>query len=150
MAGSAASQMIFFIASMIVATAVAGVFVTTTINLARDIREEADRQGDQFNTQIQVINDASKMPYNATCSTLVVYVKNIGSAGIDFNSVTIILNGTYFTKNNMTFLLKDGASAWTTGKVLEITLTNVTLAAGDHTMRVWVGTREHVDFAFKI
>lgn len=150
MAGTAASQMIFFIASMIVATAVAGVFITVTINLAGDIKEEANRQGSQFNTQVMVINDPSKMPYNDTCSTLVVYVKNIGSTEIDYNSVTIILNGTYFTKNNMTFVLKDGASAWTTGVVLEITLTNCTLSAGDHTMRVWAGTVEKVDFAFKI
>jgi len=150
MAGSAASQMIFFIAAMIVATAVAGVFITVTINLAGDIKREALIEGEQFNTQIAVINDASKMPYNDTCSTLVVYVKNIGSADIDHTTVTIILNGTYFTKNNMTFQLLDGASGWKTGVVLEITLGNVTLASGDHSMVVWVGTRERVEFAFRI
>jgi flagellar protein FlaG len=150
MPGTSASQMIFFIAAMIVATAVAGVFVTTTINLSKDIQKQAKQQGDQFNTQILVVNDPSTMPYNATCSTLVLYVKNIGSSDIDYTDVIIILNGTYFTKNNMTFQLKDGASDWKTGVVLEITLTNVTLASGDHTMRVWVGTREHVDFPFKI
>jgi flagellar protein FlaG len=150
MPGTAASQMIFFIAAMIVATAVAGVFVTTVINLSKDIRKEADSTSDRFNTQIQVINDPSMMQYNSTCSTLVVLVKNIGTAGIDYNTVTIILNGTYFTRNNMTFALKDGASDWTSGVVLEITLTNCTLGSGDHKMKVWAGTRENVDFSFKI
>jgi flagellar protein FlaG len=150
MPGTSASQMIFFIAAMIVATAVAGVFVTTTINLSRDIRNTADDTGTQFNTQIAIINDPSAMPYNDTCSTLVLYVKNIGSTVIGTNSVTILLNGTYFTRDNMTFQLKDGATGWAKEVVLEITMTNVTLAAGDHTLKIIVQGKESVSFAFKI
>jgi len=150
MPGTSASQMIFFIAAMIVATAVAGVFVTTTINLAKNIRDTAKDEGNQFNTQITIINDPSAMPYNATCSTLILYVKNIGSTVIGENTVTILINGTYFTKNNMTFQLLDGATEWKREVVLEITLNNVTLASGDHTLKLIVQGKESVSFPFKI
>ena len=149
MPGTSASQMIFFIAAMIVATAVAGVFITVTINLAKDIRKTADDTGGGFNTQITVINDPSAMPYNATASTLVVYVKNIGSAVIDVNSTVILVNGTYFTKSNMTFSLLDGAKEWKREVVLQITLSNCTLAAGDHSLKIIVQGTESVTFSFK-
>lgn len=150
MAGTAASQMIFFIAAMIVATAVAGVFVTTVINLSKEIRDEADKQKDQFNIRATIINDASAMPYNATCSTLIIYVKNTGSRGLDQNTITILLNGTYLTKDNMTFAFKDGATSWEPRVVLEITLTNVTISTGDHTLKMWVYTKALDPFKFKI
>jgi len=150
MPGTSASQMIFFIAAMIVATAVAGVFVTTTIHLAGDIRDEANRQRDEFNIQVKIINDESAMPYNATCSTLIIYVKNTGSIGLDYNTVAMILNGTYFTKNNMTFQFKDGATDWNPGVVLEVTLFNVTLASGDHSLKLIVGAKKFPSFPFKI
>jgi flagellar protein FlaG len=150
MPGTSASQMIFFIAAMIVATAVAGVFVTTVISLAKDIRGAADDTDTQFNTQITVINDPSAMPYNDTASTLIVYIKNIGSTVINPMSVVILVNGTYFTKDNMTFALKDGASEWNKEVVLEITMTNITLSSGDHTIKIVVQGKESVSFAFKI
>ncbi|MBM4248176.1 MAG: flagellar protein G [Euryarchaeota archaeon] len=150
MPGTSASHMIFFIASMIVATAVAGIFVTTVINLAGDIREAADDEAKQFNTQVTIINDPSAMPYNDTCSTLVLYVKNIGSNILGSNTVTILINGTYFTRDNMTFRLLDGATEWGKEVVLEITLTNITLATGDHSLKLIVQGKESVVFKFKI
>jgi flagellar protein FlaG len=150
MPGTSASHMIFFIASMIVATAVAGIFVTTVINLAGDIRDTADKNVIDFNTQITVINDPSAMPYNDTCSTLILYIKNIGSADINPETVLVALNGTYFTKANMTWQLWDGADAWRTEKVLEVTIYNVTLAPGDHSLMVRVQGTEFTTFKFKI
>jgi archaeal flagellar protein FlaG len=150
MPGTSASQMIFFIAAMIVATAVAGVFITTTINLAKDIRGGAKQQQDQFNTQITIISDPSAMPYNATCSTLVLLVKNIGSTVIDTGTVTVQINGTYFTKNNMTFQLLDGATEWKNEVVLEVTIYNITLASGDHSLKLNVVGKEFTTFKFKI
>jgi archaeal flagellar protein FlaG len=150
MPGTAASQMIFFIAAMMVATAVAGVFITTTINLAKDMKKGGDDIKNQFNTQITVINDPSAMPYNSTCSTLVLYIKNIGSADISQDTVMVALNGSYFTKANMTFQLLDGASAWKNEVVLAVTIYNVTLASGDHSLMVRVQGIEFTTFKFKI
>ena len=151
MPATAASQLIFFIAAMVVATAVAGMFVTTTINISKDIRRAADAQSKDFNTQVMIINDASAMPYNSTCSTLVVYILNTGSVVIDENSTRIILDGgTYFGRDNMTFTLLDGATEWKTETVLQVTMTNVTLSAGDHTLKVIVQGGKFTTFPFKI
>ena len=150
MPATAASQLIFFIAAMVVATAVAGMFVTTTINISKDIRRAADAQSKAFNTQVTVINDASAMPYNSTCSTLVLYIKNTGSTTIDEKQTSVLINGTYFTRDNMTFTLLDGATEWKDEVVLQVTMSNVTLAPGDYTLKVIVQGGKFTTFSFKI
>jgi archaellum component FlaG (FlaF/FlaG flagellin family) len=148
---TSASQLIFFIAAMVVATAVAGIFITTTINLAKDMRSAAKEQADEFNTHVTVINDGSAMPYNSTCSTLVVYILNTRSVVIDENSTRILIDGgTYFGRDNMTFTLLDGATEWKAETVLQVTMTNVTLSAGDHTLKVIVQGGVFTTFSFKV
>jgi len=145
MPGTSASQMIFFIAAMIVATSVAGIFITTTVNLAKDLMKEAERQREEFNTHVTIINDESSMPYNSTCSTLVLYTMNTGSTVLNEQGTKILINGTYYTKDNMTFTLLDGATEWKNEVVLQITITNITLASGDYSLKVWV---QGAKFAF--
>jgi flagellar protein FlaG len=150
MPATSASQLIFFIAAMVVATAVAGVFMTATINLAKDMKGAADDQDNQFNTHFTVMNDPSAMPFNATCSTLVVYLLNTGSSVIDQQFTRILINGTAYTSDNMTFELLDGATVWNNEVVLKVTITNVTLASGDYQLKVIVQYGVHTSFKFRI
>ena len=150
MPATSASQLIFFIAAMVVATAVAGIFITASINLAKDMRSAAQQQDDEFNTQFTVINDPSSMPYNATCSTLVLYIMNTGSTVIDEKSTLVLINGTAYTRDNMTFTLLNGAAEWKNEVVLQITITNVTLASGDYNLKVIVHGAKSTTFKFNI
>jgi archaellum component FlaG (FlaF/FlaG flagellin family) len=150
MPATATSQLIFFIAAVVVASAVAGVFVTTTLNLSHSIRDQTNDRMKELNTRIAVINDASAMPYNATAGTLVLYVSNIGKTVLDQNKTLVFLDGNLSTSDNMTFRLLDNASEWSNEVVLEVTVGNITLSAGDHQAKVIVQYGKSVTFAFKI
>jgi flagellar protein FlaG len=150
MPATATSQLIFFIASVVVASAVAGIFVTTTLNLSKNIREQADDEVIALNTKITVINDASAMPYNATAGTLKLYVKNIGKTTLDPNLTRVLVDGNISSSDNLTFRLLDNASAWSNEVVLEIAVGNITLSAGDHQVKVIPQHDKWVVFKFKI
>jgi flagellar protein FlaG len=150
MPGTSASHLIFFIAAMVVASAVAGIFVTTTLNFSKDIRRQAEARSNDLNTQVTIINDASAMPYNSTAQTLILYVKNIGSTSISPNSTRVLMDGWWNASWNLTTKLLDNASAWTNEAVLEVTIGNITLSSGDHRAKLSVAGKEFVEFKFKI
>ena len=150
MPGTSASHLIFFIAAIVVASAVAGIFVTTTINFAKDIGAGAKARSNDLNTQITIINDASAMPYNSTAQTLILYVKNIGSTSISPNSTRVLMDGWWNSTWNLTTRLLDNATAWGNEAVLEVTIGNITLSSGDHRVKVSVAGKEYVEFEFKI
>jgi flagellar protein FlaG len=150
MPATATSQLIFFIAAVVVASAVAGVFVTTTLNLSHSIRDRTNDRMKEINTRITVINDASAMPYNATAGTLVIYVSNIGKTTLDQNKTLVLLDGNLSTSDNLTFRLLDNATEWSNEVVLEVTVGNITLSAGDHQAKVIVQYGKSAVFGFKI
>ena len=150
MPATATSQLIFFIAAVVVASAVAGIFVTTTLNLSRGIQDQTNERVKELNTRIAVINDASAMPYNATAGTLILYVKNIGKTALDQNQTRVLLDGNLSASDNLTFRLLDNATDWSNEAVVEVTVGNVTLSAGDHRAKVIVESGKWVEFAFKL
>jgi flagellar protein FlaG len=150
MPATATSQLIFFIAAVVVASAVAGIFVTTTLNISHSIQDRAVDEIAELQTRIQVINDASAMPYNATAGTLIVYVKNTGTTTPDGNRTRVLVDGNITTMANLTFRLLDGASEWSGHEVLEITVGNITLSSGDHQLKVIPEYGKPVTFKFKI
>jgi archaellum component FlaG (FlaF/FlaG flagellin family) len=150
MPATATSQLIFFIAAVVVASAVAGIFVTTTLNLSKNINSQVGDQIDAMNTRLTVINDASAMPYNATANTLVLLVKNIGRTTLAENQTRVLIDGNMSASDNLTFRLLDGATQWSSPAVLEITVGNITLASGDHRAKVIAENGKSVEFTFKI
>jgi len=150
MPATATSQLIFFIAAVVVASAVAGVFVTTTLNLSHSIRDQTNERIIELNTRIEVINDASAMPYNATAGTLIIYVKNIGTTTPAGNLTRALLDGNLTASGNLTFRLLDGATEWSREVVLEMTMGNITLASGDHQVKVIPEYGKPETFKFKI
>jgi len=150
MPGTSASHAIFFIASLIVATAVAGVFMGTTMRFSNDLKTKGNAYSNQMNTEVTIINDPSAMPYNSTNQTLILYVKNIGSTSLYPNVTRVLIDGNYSMSNNLTFKLLDGASAWSNEVTLEITVGNCTLTSGDHKAKVIVEHGRYATLAFKI
>src|SRR5512137_2660613 len=138
MPGTSASHAIFFIASLIVATAVAGVFMGTTVKFANDLKTKGNAYSNEMNTEITIINDPSAMPYNSTNATLILYVKNIGTTSLYVNATRVLIDGNYSCSDNLTFRLLDGATSWSSEVTLEITVGNCTLISGDHKAKVIV------------
>ena len=56
------TQVIFFIASLIVASAVSGVFVVVINNVSTSLSERGDRVQDQLDYEFTIINDPDNIP----------------------------------------------------------------------------------------
>lgn len=150
MPGTSASHAIFFIASLIVATAIAGVFMGTSIKFSNDLKTKGNAYSNQINTEVTIINDPSAMPYDSTNQTLILYVKNVGTTSLFPNITRVLIDGNYSASANLTFRLLDGATSWSNEVTLEITVGNCTLISGDHKAKVIVEHGKSTTLSFKI
>jgi len=142
--------MIFFIASMIVASAVAGVFMGTSIKFSNDLKTKGNALSNDINTEVTIVNDPSAMPYNSTDLTLKVYVKNVGTTTLAHCLTRVLIDGNYSSSANLTFRLMDGATAWGNEVTLEIIVGNCTLTSGDHRLKVIVEHGKSSTLQFKM
>jgi len=139
MPSTATSQIIFFIAAMVVSIAIAGTLISTTYRFSDDIERRGNSMGDYLNTDIAIINDATAMPYNSSNNTLTVYVLNTGSTTIPLNnqSVYVLINGTAYT--NLSFVLPKDVTSWGPKTLLTIYVHELTLPANDYKLKVYAG-----------
>ncbi|CAD6492938.1 MAG: Archaebacterial flagellin [Candidatus Argoarchaeum ethanivorans] len=125
MAGSSTSELIFFIASLIVATGLAAAVGTTTLSISKSMHDNGMILSEQYKSSITVIND----PVNTFNN---IYVKNTGRTILYPDLVDVFIDGTFTYVNNST--IEEGTH-WTRGDVLNIT---APLPNGTHTVRVVV------------
>jgi flagellar protein FlaG len=97
------SEMIFFIATLVVSIAVVGVLGGQTSHIALGMENSAKNTDSQIQNDFQVINDPSMIPFHN--GTYTFYVKNTGSDGFFFtnNSVTVLINGTVVSSTYLLF-----------------------------------------------
>jgi len=67
---------IFFIASVIVAGAVSGVFMAVTIDISTSLSDRGNRLQEQLDTEFKIISDSSNIPISG--SDYIFYLKNTG------------------------------------------------------------------------
>jgi len=70
------SHVIFFIASVIAAGAVSGVFLAVTFNLNTSVSERGNRVQEVLDTDFTVINDPENIPLSG--GNYLFYIKNLG------------------------------------------------------------------------
>lgn len=63
MADVSVSHTMFFIASVIVAASLAGVFVSVSQDMARSIGDEAERINEQADSDFAILNDPAMVPF---------------------------------------------------------------------------------------
>jgi len=125
------THVIFFVASIIVAGMVSGVFIAVTMNVTTSLSNRGDRVTEQLDTDFDIINDPNIIPVIG--AYYIFYLKNIG--------------GVRLTTSNQTFqVFIDGELIGTDNYYFENTsipiesvtslYVNTTLAPGDHTLRV--------------
>ncbi|HID73681.1 MAG TPA: flagellar protein G, partial [Thermoplasmata archaeon] len=93
MPSTAVSQIIFFIASIVVATMVVGGLFVVTQDFTDALEDRGHTNAEKLRTRILIVNDPVAMPYNNTTGELHVYVKNIGMREIGMGSIAILLDG---------------------------------------------------------
>jgi flagellar protein FlaG len=149
MASVSVSHMILFIASMLVAASVAGVFTNTVGQLSEALDDQGVQISEDVRTDVEIISDSgSDAVYDDGTSTTTLHVKNTGTAAIpaDNTSVNVFVNGRFETDVNVTLL--GGATAWRPGEVLKVEITEDLTVGEDHRVKLIVNGDEEV-FRFR-
>jgi flagellar protein FlaG len=151
MASVSVSHLILFIASMIIAAGVAGVFTTSVEDLSNAIDERGVEISDNVRTSIDIISDSgSDNIYDDATNTTTIYVKNTGSQRLTPvpRQIDILVNGTFKTSGdlNITVLSDGNPDTWDTNEVIEIQIDG-NLDVGDHRVLIIVnGDEETIQF----
>jgi flagellar protein FlaG len=132
-AGASATQMVFFIASVIIALSVVGAIFMNVQSLSSSMIIGSKTLSEQLKTDITVINDPEIIPNSNGKYTF--YIKNTGVQDLGTKYINLIIDGTIVPDTNLNKTIIDGSQVWLTGDVLMINAT-VSLAAGNHNLRI--------------
>ncbi len=125
------THVIFFVAAVIVAGMVSGVFIAITMNVTTSLSNRGDRVAEQLDTDFDIINDPSIIPLEGSYYHF--YLKNIGGARLTTTNQTfqIFIDGELMGISQYYF---ENTSIPVEG--ITIIYVNTTLNSGDHTLRV--------------
>ena len=127
-----ATQVVFFIASIIIASAVSGVFVVVINDVSSSLAERGDRVQDQLDYEFTIINDPENIP--AEGSNYLFYLKNTGGKKLPTTNTTftIFVDGELVITENFNF--SDNSTG--ADEVTTMYVATSEISAGDHTLRV--------------
>lgn len=131
-AGASATQMIFFIASVIIALGVVGALFLNIQSISTSAAMGSKTISEQLRTDITVINDPAIVPKSGNTYTF--YVKNTGKEDLSTRYITVIVDGSLVPDGSLNKTILNDA-VWIPGDVLEINAT-VSIAPGSHSLRV--------------
>ena len=156
MASVSVEQLILFIASIVIAAGVAGVFTSSVDDLAGAIDDQGIEVSDDIRTSVEIISDSgSDAVYDdaeETSGTVTLLVKNTGSSDLvaDPSQVDVLLNGQFRTDVSVALADGDGTeTSWGQTEVVTVQLTDVALDPGDHRVKLIVNGDEEL-FQFRV
>ncbi len=146
MASMATSEMIFFIATLVLSVSVVGVLGGQTAHLSLGMQDSGQGTSTQIQTDFQIINDPSSIPYQ---NGYVFYIKNTGEAGIYFTNTTVnvLINGTLLSGNEVTMISPGNSGEIMPSQVGEIVV-NIPISSGynEITVSVSSGVSQNLEF----
>lgn len=140
------THVVFFIASVIIASAVSGVFITVIDGVMTSFSERGKIIEENLDTNFIIINDPEYIPTSG--SNYLFYIKNIGSRKIATTNETfnIFIDGEIVVISNFNF----SDNSIQPDEVTTLYINNSEISTGDHTLRA-VGPQDIVDeFIFSI
>lgn len=153
MAGVSVSHAILFIASMVVAAAIAGVLVAGVDQVGESLDDRSGQVSDNIETNIEIISDpgADNAIYDGN-GELQVLVKNTGSLDLaaDPQQLEILIDGRIATGVTVEPVDPD-TTGWQSGSVIRVTVTEISgeplALSGDTRVQITVnGDRELLEF----
>ncbi|MCK4366193.1 MAG: hypothetical protein KAW45_09080 [Thermoplasmatales archaeon] len=126
------THVIFFIASVIIASAVSGVLVAVITDVSNSLSDRGERVQEQLDTEFKIINDPDYIPTSG--SDYLFYIKNIGGNEIATSNETfqLFVDGDLVAIANYNF----SDSSIQPDEVTTIYVDNSEISAGDQTLRV--------------
>jgi flagellar protein FlaG len=146
------SHMILFIASMIIAASVAGVFTSSVDTLSNAIEDQGLSVADDVRTDIEIISDNGTGACVYNCNgdeNVTVLVKNTGTGDLvaDAAQINVLVNNQFQPPGDIQVELLGDAVSWGRGDVVRLQATETGLGSGDHRIKVIVnGDTEVFDF----
>jgi flagellar protein FlaG len=151
MAAQAASEMIFFIGSVIVSAALVGVFFTAVTQVSDSIQQNAHAAASEFESGVTILNDPSHVAYNGSSQVFTLWVKNTGTRSLSLSHTVVLLDDRTFANDTYAVAFAANATSWAPQVVAVFSLTNVTLPSGqDHFLKVIgeFGTSDSQEFYY--
>ena len=148
MASVSVSHMIIFIASIVVAAGVAGVFTDSVGQLSDAVSEQGGDIATDVRSDVEIISDSgSDAVYNATAERIRLHLKNTGSARLppEADQIDVFVNGRYEVDVQATLI--GGGDRWAPGEVVRLDISEA-LDPGDHRVKIIVNSDEEV-FKFR-
>lgn len=137
MAAQAASEMIFFIGSVIISAALVGVFFTAVSQVSDSIEQNAAAAASEIGSSVKILNDPAHVAYNNTSLVFTLWVKNTGSQTLSFNRSVIIVDGRTFANDSYNASLAGTLASWSPQAVAIYSIPNLNLTVGvDHWVQV--------------
>ena len=140
------SHVVFFIASVIAAGAVSGVFMAATFNINSSLTEKSQRVQEELDNEYAIINDPELIPNEN--GYYVFYLKNLGGKKLISTNQTIqvfidgiIIQDTEYSFSDTTVL---------TGDVVLLQIDENSISSGNHKLRVVGPQTVQDDFIFTI
>ena len=130
MAGTTISELIFFIAAILISSTVAVSFIKVADTYSKSISDEASMIESEIGSKMIVINDPARVPYDRTTSNLTFYIKNTGSSDLSVKDIVVSANGTASSGTKIKTRIMDGGTRWTPGDVVEVIFTVKNLRTG--------------------
>lgn len=154
MASVSISHMILFIASMLIAASVAGVFTTSVDRLSGAIDDQGLQVSDDVRTDVEIISDNGTGACVYNCGgndNLTLLVKNTGSQRLSAqpDQIDVLINGQFQPVSDKHVEVLGDTDTWDRGSVIRMNVTEPGLSSGDHRARVIVNGDEE-DFEFRI
>lgn len=140
------THVIFFIASVIIAGAVSGVFIAVITDVSNSLSDRGERVQEQLDIEFKIINDPDNIPTSG--SDYLFYLKNIGGKELATTNETfhLFIDGDLVATANYNF----SDISIQPDEVTTIYVDNSEISTGDQTLRV-VGPQAIEDeFTFSI
>ncbi|HDO19274.1 MAG TPA: hypothetical protein ENG74_00950 [Thermoplasmatales archaeon] len=130
------THIVFFIAAVIVAGAVSGIFTAITMDISSSLSNKCDRLKERLDTDFKIINDPDNIP-NAGGYYLF-YIKNTGSKKLETTNDTfqVLIDGDIVSKSNYKFSSNSVQST----EVVTLYVATSEISSGTHKLRL-VGPR---------
>jgi flagellar protein FlaG len=119
MAGSAVSELIFFIAAIMISSAVAVTLIDVIDDYSSDLRDEASVLRGEMRSDMILVNDPQNVPYETGTGNITFYFKNTGTGDLSIDDLVVSANRTVGTGSNLTVQLLGGGSRWSPGKTVQ-------------------------------
>jgi archaellum component FlaG (FlaF/FlaG flagellin family) len=97
------AHIVFFVAAVIVAGTVSGVFIAVTLDISNSLSEKGKRISEQLDTEFKIINDPKNIPLSS--GYYLFYLKNVGNRKITTTNETfqIFIDGEIISSSNYNF-----------------------------------------------